>query len=76
MSIISSLCAYKNTIIINTNIDVFLLTSSISIEISNIKITLIISFELINSEYINEELIDDYIKMLLDIEVLLVNKES
>ena len=65
--VISSLCVYKNTIVININIDVLLLTSLVSIKILNVKITLIILFESINSEYINEELID---------EVLLINKES
>ena len=76
MLVISSLYAYKNTIIINISIDVLLLTSSVPIEILDVKITLIISLELINSEYVNEELIDNYIKVLLDIEVLLVNIES
>ena len=65
--VISSLYAYKNTIVINTNIDVLLLTSLVSIKIFEVKITLIILFESINSGYVNEELIG---------EVLLVNKGS
>ena len=67
MLIISSLCAYKNTIVINTSVDVLLLTSSVSIEILKVKITLIVLFESINSEYISGELID---------KVLLINKGS
>ena len=76
MLVISSLCACENTIVINTSIDVLLLTSLVSIEILDIKITLIISLELVNSGYVNEELIDNYIKVLSDIGVLLVNIES
>ena len=67
MLVISSLYIYKNTTIINTNIDVLLLTSSVSIEIFDVEIALIVLFESINSGYINEELIG---------EVLLVNKGS
>ena len=67
ISIISSLYAYKNIIVINTNIGVLLLTSLVSIEILKVKITLIVLFEFINSGYISEELID---------KVLLINKGS
>ena len=64
---ISSLCACKNVIIINTSVDVLLLTSLVSIKILEVEITLIVLFEFINSGCVNEESID---------EVLLINKGS